>query len=831
MKFFTSKNVSQKIIIALIILILFNFTVPIQAKAANLFGEIVNLIAKLGDVVMGALNHMMLGTTEIFGSAFLDQDDPNFSNPESYLNAANKTKYDFPVEMPVNYELDALGWDTFNSVGIPNFVYSPENIFANRIAALDVNFIKPHTFTPAEVDSEGNPTEDSGDDETKGKHRGKSSASVIRDVISSWYKAFRSIAIVGLLIVLVYLGIRIIISSTSVDKAKYKESLKDWLMALILVVTIHYIMAGILMFTESVTNMISKANGAIIVKLPPQEVKNHSLDNGFRTNMMGYIRMMAQADEFSDKAVFTIIYLVLVIFTCMFTITYLKRFLYMAFFTIIAPLVALTYPIDKLRDGQAQAFNMWFKEYTMNAIIQPVHLVLYTVLVGSAMDLAVNNPIYACVAIAFLLPAEKFIKKMFGLDKAQTTSGLGEIAGGALAMQGIKMLGNQIKGSKKAKGVSGSDSSGNSNVNSRVRGANSNVQAPFESFEGSSTNNKDEERNNNNQKAFPDLNEDRNQTVDEQLAREKSETDAQSYRESGYSPSEWEANRRNEIFEERARQEEKDKIKQDEKNPEVPLEDMSRMDRIRAKGNGKVGKTMDGIGAVVAGKKRKISNKARNTFNKDGRKKIYKVARRGAVKGAGMALGATAFGTAAMAAGLATGDFSKAMSTAVGGMTLGAGIGGNIGDNAGDKINSEWDESKKTFDSVYHTKAEVKQREQKKYDADWKRDEKNYQYLYKQGMNNDEAKKILESDLTQKYLDAGVTDIETIYKTQKLMKEKQYKDENYGISLAQVASRQGSDYVNDYSAQNAFMENIKKKNGINDDVAKQINRDIVKIKE
>ena len=77
----------------------------------------------------------------------------------------------------------------------------------------------------------------------------------------------------------------------------------------------------------------------------------------------------------------------------------------------IAPLVALTYPIDKVGDGKAQAFNMWFKEYAMNAVIQPVHLVLYTALVTSAIDLAKDNVIYAVVAIAFLIPAEKFIKK------------------------------------------------------------------------------------------------------------------------------------------------------------------------------------------------------------------------------------------------------------------------------------------------------------------------------------------------------------------------------------------------------------------------------------
>ena len=59
----------------------------------------------------------------------------------------------------------------------------------------------------------------------------------------------------------------------------------------------------------------------------------------------------------------------------------------MAFLTIIAPLVAMTYPIDKITDGKAQAFNMWLKEYIYNALIQPFHLIIYTVMVGTAMDL------------------------------------------------------------------------------------------------------------------------------------------------------------------------------------------------------------------------------------------------------------------------------------------------------------------------------------------------------------------------------------------------------------------------------------------------------------
>ena len=53
----------------------------------------------------------------------------------------------------------------------------------------------------------------------------------------------------------------------------------------------------------------------------------------------------------------------------------------------------------------------------MNVILQPVHLLLYMSLIGAASDLVAKNPLYALVAIGFLIPAEKFIKNMFGLNK------------------------------------------------------------------------------------------------------------------------------------------------------------------------------------------------------------------------------------------------------------------------------------------------------------------------------------------------------------------------------------------------------------------------------
>ena len=137
----------------------------------------------------------------------------------------------------------------------------------------------------------------------------------------------------------------------------------------------------------------------------------------------------------------------------------------MAFLTIIAPLVALTYPIDKLNDGQSQAFNMWLKEYLYNLLLQPFHLLLYTMLVGTALELATSNMVYAIVAIGFLIPAEKLLRKFFGFEKASTTGAImGGAVGGALAMSAIQSLG-KFKGigsskNKDKNGTPGSDENG-----------------------------------------------------------------------------------------------------------------------------------------------------------------------------------------------------------------------------------------------------------------------------------------------------------------------------------------------------------------------------------
>lgn len=426
MKKITKKSILQKITISILsIMLLFNFIVPTysHAGAASEFGGIllspvVDLLCSIGDAVINILQFCLTGEGPDLNfsmSAFLVEDDEfwtdgkynEYKNPPQNTNTDDKT----PEEtIDVENEFEKGWFGVSDKYHIPVATYSPEQIFAGTVPGLDINFINPNKYT----NSAGEEVE--------------SSASKLQPTIATWYVAIRNLAVVGLLSVLAYIGIRIIVSSTAADKSKYKQMLVDWVIALCILFFMHYLMSFIITLTESVCTAIA-GDGASSIKV---NVIDGSNGGTFYTNLLGLARFKTQYKNFGPKMAYLIMYLALVIYTVTFTIVYLKRLLTMAFLTLIAPAVALTYPIDKMNDGQAQAFNSWLKEYIFNALIQPFHLIIYYVFVTSAMDLASTNPIYMIATLAFIKEAEKILRKFFGFDKAGTLGALGGFAAASL---------------------------------------------------------------------------------------------------------------------------------------------------------------------------------------------------------------------------------------------------------------------------------------------------------------------------------------------------------------------------------------------------------------
>lgn len=803
---FLERSIIQKIIIALIFLTVFNFVYPyipaygadaLESVGGVLLEPLIKLITTICEGVIWVVQSMILGLPA--SNIHIEKDG---STAFWVGLAAGAAVVVGAVLSPFTFGASAViaaGAVTAVAVGVitskmlpddwyyPVYKISPQEIFSDQVPALHINFINPKTYS-----EESKYDETSTTDRVDGAAPVFNSAKVLAPQISKWYVAIRNMVLVGLMVVLLYIGIRIVISSTAGEKAKYKEHIKDWLIAVILVVFMHYIMAFALTITEYITSMLNSNNEMIKFQIDDEDAmkqifgdedysqyKNSDGTYDLYVNLMGYARLQQQLetrDENGNVTVnwnyigYAVIYLTLVIYTIMFLIIYLKRVIYMAFLTMIAPLVALTYPIDKIGDGKAQAFDMWLKEYAYNLLLQPFHLLLYTMLIGSVMDLAVNNMIYALVALGFLIPGEKLFRRFFGFEKAATTGSIvGGVVGGSLAMNAINKLGKigpgGSKGGKAGGKGSGSGDSGSDSDSTKIRTADKgtlgNDELYAQGFGGSEASNSSINSNAGSGSGIPRM---------------------------------VNAGSNNIPFDADSRMEGIPDVRGWMNNGKEALINSKPISAIRGIGEGinnwaqKTPKTAKGRNTkrlVIRGAK--SLRAAGGTAARYTGKALAGVGRRAPRLIAKATTGA-ALGMAGVAAGLASGNLENAFTYGA----AAAGIGANLGDkattmadNATNAIASGAKQVGNDYMSRRYTKDELEKKENEKIDRAWKND-KEVVKAYKDKFGKDGYKEAMNNAL--EYRKQGVTDDKAIMAAQKLDGLGDNKASAERIALAKAAT-------------------------------------------
>lgn len=277
---------------------------------------------------------------------------------------------------------------------------TPETILFNKLELTNINFF----------DSSG----------------GTDFSAKLQENIASWYYVMRTIAIIASLCVLIYIAIRMATSTVASDKAEYKRMLMDWAVGFVLIFVLHYI-------------IILVVNGnSLIVNVLGETIRDSS--SGDLTNFIDQVAdQINWAQEVSKTLTATFIFLILVGITLAFLLMYIKRMIVVAFLIIIAPLITITYAIDKVGDSKSQALDSWLKEFVWTVLIQPFHCVIYIVFASVVIDaLDVNNlssSILAIMSLIFILQAEDIVKKIFGIQAdniGKMSSSFAMAAGGAL---------------------------------------------------------------------------------------------------------------------------------------------------------------------------------------------------------------------------------------------------------------------------------------------------------------------------------------------------------------------------------------------------------------
>ena len=148
-----------------------------------------------------------------------------------------------------------------------------------------------------------------------------------------------------------------------------------------------------------------------------------------------------------DRISWGVVYILFVAITVVYVWLYAKRVIYIAVLTMLAPVIGVMFPLNRSEGGRAQTLNYWLREYVGALTMQPFQCLLYSVLIGGAMQMALNNPIYAIVALISMVTLEKFIKSLIGMPESNM-GGLGKALG-----ETTKGINNMAKAANKAVGT------------------------------------------------------------------------------------------------------------------------------------------------------------------------------------------------------------------------------------------------------------------------------------------------------------------------------------------------------------------------------------------
>lgn len=236
----------------------------------------------------------------------------------------------------------------------------------------------------------------------------KAGASEINTYIASFYIAFRNLAIVLSLAILIYIGIRMAISSIAEDKAKYKQMLTNWFVGFGLIFVLHIIIIFVINANEILVNAIG--------------------GHEYVENYMGQLLLKVWAIPFTTSFASIVMYVGLTIISLIFLVIYIKRYITVLFLIMIAPLISITYSADKIGNNKSEILNTWLREFLYNVLIQPFHCVIYSVFIVNAMDILNNNTgslqvgamIYAIILTFSIFFGQKIIREIFGFKQSRS---------------------------------------------------------------------------------------------------------------------------------------------------------------------------------------------------------------------------------------------------------------------------------------------------------------------------------------------------------------------------------------------------------------------------
>ena len=256
----------------------------------------------------------------------------------------------------------------------------------------------------------------------------------IRESIAMWFAVITAFSVGLLIVILVMLIIKLAIEENIAErKAKIKSALTDWLVSVVLVLFMDLIVIAVIyannMIVDAIKGVASTDISAAVT----------AIEDIILSSNTGLLLGIGALITYTGLTVITLIFLV----------KYIYRFFNVVLLIMIAPLAPVPYSLSKMTNKKTgSSLNTWLYEYVNAVFTQVIHCIIYTCIIGVALEgfaanteikgLAALAPtIFAIFAMFFVWPAEKLIRKIFGLKQgAGITQVIHNVANGARDVAG-----------------------------------------------------------------------------------------------------------------------------------------------------------------------------------------------------------------------------------------------------------------------------------------------------------------------------------------------------------------------------------------------------------
>ena len=346
------------------------------------------------------------------------------------------------IEGASGVEVNVDQVDTTSLVDSEEYI-TVESIVFNKIPLFDINVFNQEVSE--DHDSLGRDlTHDKDGNFIPEEKRKKSDISedslmiIIKQTIAGWYYTFRLLAIMVMLVLLIYIGIRIATTSIANNKALYKKVLFDWICGIILVFFMHFIILAMLTLNDFLVETISKmrlgnyTNMEVYEYGTEERAEKGVTSTDMEISIYDEVRTRAYDAKLTVGTTGMIMYMILVYYAWKFSLMYLKRYLVVAVLIIMSPIVAVSFAYNKVRTGKSVIFKKWLKELLFLILLQSIHALIYVIFFESALQISLNSiggMIFAFVILHFMTKADDMFKKIFGI-KGDLTS---DVAGSKLS--------------------------------------------------------------------------------------------------------------------------------------------------------------------------------------------------------------------------------------------------------------------------------------------------------------------------------------------------------------------------------------------------------------